>query len=56
VNQEPLAFTEDEIDDILADLDRALDFTFLREIDEALERIGVGHDPDQLGGLSVAAG
>ncbi len=31
--------TADELDDILADLDRALDADFLREVDEALERI-----------------
>lgn len=38
--------TADELDDILADLDRALDADFLREVDEALERIASHPDPD----------
>lgn len=40
----PLDATADELDDVLADLDRALDADFLREVDEALERIAGGPD------------
>ncbi len=35
----PFDVSGDELDDILADLDRALDADFLREVDQALERI-----------------
>lgn len=38
--------TTDELDDILADLDRALDADFLRDVDEALERIASRPDLD----------
>jgi len=55
VNEQPLALTQEEIDDILADLDCALDADFLREVDQLLERTGLG-ESDQMDDLPVVAG
>ncbi len=46
----------DELDDVLADLDSAVDSAFLREIDEALERIARNGNLDEIRGPALAAG
>ncbi len=51
----PFDVTGDELDDILADLDRALDADFLREVDQALERIAQRGSLDENRGTAPAA-
>ncbi len=46
----------DELDDILADLDRAVDAGFLREIDASLEQLAGEGKLDGLRGPILAAG
>lgn len=52
----PFDVSGDELDDILADLDRALDADFLREVDQALERIAQRGSLDDLRAPALAAG
>jgi hypothetical protein len=52
----PFDVSGDELDDILADLDRAVDAAFLREIDESLEHIARQGKLDDLRGPVLAAG
>lgn len=52
----PFDVSGNELDDMLADLDQALDTDFLREVDDALERIASGGDLDQIRGPARAAG
>ncbi len=51
----PFDVSGDELDDILADLDRALDADFLREVDEALERIARRGGLDDIRGTALPA-
>jgi enolase len=52
----PFDMSGDEIDDILADLDRALDSDFLREVDAALERIAKHGELEEIRAPVLAAG
>ena len=52
----PFDVSGDELDDILADLDHALDSDFLREVDEALERIARQGSLDETRAPALAAG
>jgi hypothetical protein len=52
----PFDVSGDELDDILADLDHALDTDFLREVDQALERIAKNGTLDEIRGPAMAAG
>jgi hypothetical protein len=51
----PFEPTDGELDDVLADLDKALDADFLRDIDEALERIAGQGKLDDLRAPALAA-
>lgn len=52
----PFDVTGDELEDILADLDRALDSDFLREVDEALDRIAQHGELDGFRAPTLATG
>jgi hypothetical protein len=52
----PFDVSGDELDDMLADLDRALDADFLREVDHALDRIAQHGSLDEIHGAALAAG
>ena len=52
----PFDVSGDELDDILADLDHAVDTEFMREIDQALERIAKHGSLDEIRGPALAAG
>jgi hypothetical protein len=51
----PFEPTDVELDDVLADLDKALDADFLRDLDEALERIAGQGKLDDLRAPALAA-
>ncbi len=51
----PFDVSGDELDAMLADLDRALDADFLREVDQALERIAQRGSLDDIRGTALAA-
>lgn len=52
----PFDVSGDELDEILTDLDRALDSAFLREVDQALERIAQQGSLDEIRGPGLSAG
>ncbi len=52
----PFDVSGDELDEILTDLDRALDSDFLREVDQALERIAQQGSLDEIRGPGLSAG
>ena len=52
----PFDVSGDELDDILADLDRAVDVEFLREVDASLERIAQQGRLDEIRGPALATG
>jgi hypothetical protein len=52
----PFDVSGDELDEILTDLDRALDSDFLREVDQALERIAQRGNLDEIRGPALSAG
>jgi len=52
----PFDVSGDELDDILADLERALDSDFLREVDEALDRIAEKGGLDGIRAPDLATG
>jgi hypothetical protein len=57
VNLEPpFDVSGDELDEILTDLDRALDSDFLREVDQALDRIAQQGNLDEIRGPGLSAG
>lgn len=51
----PFDVSSDELDDMLADLDRAVDSEFLREIDQALDHIAQHGNLDELQVPALAA-
>lgn len=52
----PFDVSGDELDGILADLDQAVDAEFLRDIDQALERISKHGELDEIRATALAAG
>jgi hypothetical protein len=52
----PFDVSGDELDDILADLDRTVDADFLREVDQTLERLAQQGDLDEIRPPVMAAG
>ncbi len=52
----PLDVSGDELEDMLADMDKALDADFLREVDATLERIARQGSLDEIRGPAAAAG
>jgi hypothetical protein len=51
----PFNVSGDELDDMLSDMDKALDADFLREVDQTLERIARQGSLDEISGPARAA-